>query len=159
MKVERLMTSPPRCCGPQDSLVTAAEIMWASDCGCVPVVDEERRVVGMITDRDICMAAYHSGESLRTQTVGSAMSASTAVCTPQSSVHETAELMSRRQLRRIPVVNPDGSIVGIISINDLALAAAQGEGAIGDMLDADEVAATLAAISRHRPSPHTAEPH
>jgi CBS domain-containing protein len=142
-----------------DSLHTAAEIMWHADCGCVPVTDENKRVVGVITDRDICMAAHIEGEPLRERTVGGSMSNSLCVCQPDDTLETVAAVMSERQVRRLPVVDSDGRLVGIVSLNDLALNCTRGGRASSSSLSADAVAATLAAISRHRPNVGSAEPH
>ncbi|HVS11206.1 MAG TPA: CBS domain-containing protein, partial [Planctomycetota bacterium] len=64
MKVEQLMTRDVKACAPQDSLSRAAQLLWESDIGALPVVDSEGRVVGMVTDRDVCMAAYFKGRPL-----------------------------------------------------------------------------------------------
>ena len=77
MRVEQLMTRTVETCEPHDTLVTAARIMWTRDCGCVPVVVPEEgghRVVGMLTDRDVCMAAYLQGRPLSEISVASVMS-------------------------------------------------------------------------------------
>src|SRR5690606_28351921 len=64
MQVRELMTRDVQVCGPRDDLNRAAQIMWDHDCGVVPVVDSERRPIGMVTDRDVCMAAYTQGKPL-----------------------------------------------------------------------------------------------
>ena len=160
MKVENVMTSPARSCAPTDNLHTAAEIMWQADCGCVPVTDENRRAVGIITDRDICIAAHLDGEPLRSSTVGAVMSNIVHTCHPDDSLREVATTMSENRLRRLPVVDADGRLVGIVSLNDLALAASEPPRKSGDdALTQEEVAATLAAICQHRPNSGSAEPH
>lgn len=160
MKVEALMSKPARACAPTDTLHTAAEIMWSADCGCVPVTDADRRVVGMVTDRDICMAAHREGEPLRSRTVESIMSDAVCVCAAQDSVQDVARVMGEKQLRRIPVIDTDGRLAGIISLNDLALAT---NGSTGDtatpVLSSEDLAKTLASISRHRPSEGSSEPN
>ena len=157
MKVKAIMTAHPHSCSPQDSLVTAAQMMWDADCGSVAVVDDSRRVVGMITDRDICMAALHSGQPLRACTVESVMTHGACVCSPEDTVQDIEALMREKQLRRLPVIDRDGIIVGIVSLNDLALAS-EGAQRFGDGITATEVAATLAAVSRHRPNEGASEP-
>jgi CBS domain-containing protein len=160
MKVEDLMTHPARACAPTDNLHTAAEIMWSGDCGCVPVTDADQRVVGILTDRDICMAAHLEGEPLRARTVESIMSNVVCVCAAEDSVHDVARVMGEKQLRRLPVVNADGRLAGIITLNDLALAANGGARERGNAsLSSEEVVKTLAAISRHRPNQGSAEPY
>ena len=156
MKVESLMTKPARACAPTDNLHTAAEIMWSADCGCVPVTDADQRVVGIVTDRDICMAAHLEGEPLRSRTVESIMSNVVCVCAAEDPVEDVARVMGEKQLRRIPVIDADGRLVGMISLNDLALAAVDRS---NGSVSSEDVGRTLAAISRHRPNPGSAEPY
>jgi CBS domain-containing protein len=157
MKVESLMTKPARACAPTDNLHTAAEVMWSADCGCVPVTDSNQRVVGIVTDRDICMAAHMEGEPLRARTVESIMSNVVCVCAADDLVEDVARVMGEKQLRRIPVIDPDGRLVGVLSLNDLALAAV--DSVNGAALNSADVGRTLAAISRHRPNSGSAEPY
>jgi CBS domain-containing protein len=157
MKVESLLTKPARACAPTDNLHTAAEVMWSADCGCVPVTDSNQRVVGIVTDRDICMAAHMEGEPLRARTVESIMSNVVCVCAADDLVEDVARVMGEKQLRRIPVIDPDGRLVGVLSLNDLALAAV--DSVNGAALNSADVGRTLAAISRHRPNSGSAEPY
>jgi CBS domain-containing protein len=112
------MTQDVRSCGAQATLQDAAQLMWEHDCGCLPVTDPDGRMVGMITDRDMCMAAYTRGQALSQMTVESAMSRETISCSPNDSLRTVEALMRERQIRRIPVV-ADGQLVGIIGIGDL----------------------------------------
>jgi CBS domain-containing protein len=120
MKVRRLMTSNVYTCSPDDTLTDAARIMWDKDCGCLPVVDADRRVLAMITDRDICMAAYTQGVPLHALHVSSAMSKGLITCTPDKSHAYLERLLRDKQLRRVPVVDAEGRLVGIITLGDLA---------------------------------------
>jgi CBS domain-containing protein len=116
---ETIMSRNPATCSVGDSLSAAARQMWEHDVGALPVTNDAGRVVGMITDRDIAMAAYIQGEPLDRMTVESAMSESLWGVGPQSSLSEVEALMRRHQVRRIPVM--DGGLpIGIISLNDLA---------------------------------------
>ena len=153
MKVLNIMTAPALACKPADTLHTAAEIMWQVDCGCVPVTDERRRPVGMITDRDICIAAHLEGQPLRSRTVGSAMSNEVQVCAPHDSLQQAAATMRRTRYRRLPVVDAEGHLVGVLSLNDLVLAA-QTHGC----LSPEEIAHTLAAICRPGATAGSADP-
>jgi CBS domain-containing protein len=125
MKVEDLMTKDVMTCGPDDTLDRAAHVMWVGDCGCVPVVDEARRLVGIITDRDVCMAAYTQGKPLGEIPVATAMARVVQYCDPEDSVAAAEEAMRTHRVRRLPVVAPEGHLAGIISLNDLARAAHQ----------------------------------
>jgi len=119
VKVLNLMAHHVRTCAPEDSLNTAAHIMWVGDFGCVPVVDEDSRVVGMITDRDICMAAYTRGVSLHALSVKSAMAKEVVCCAPEDDILVAEKLMRKNEIRRLPVVDALGKLVGIISIDNI----------------------------------------
>jgi CBS domain-containing protein len=124
MKVEQLMTKKIASCTADWSLNEVARLMWENDCGCLPVTsgDEMNRVVGMVTDRDICMTAYFCGVSLRDLHVRDAMSKEPICCLP-STTHEEAEtMMCDAQVRRIPVVDDAGGLLGILSLADLVQA-------------------------------------
>jgi CBS domain-containing protein len=150
MNVGQLMTQNVRACHPDDTLNTAAQIMWDNDCGCVPVVDADRRVVGMLTDRDICMAAYTQGGSLRMLRVSSAMSEKVYSCKPEDTLAAAEELMREKMIRRLPVTDAQGHLVGIISLNDVAREAEGERARPRKDVTADEVGLTLAAICRPR---------
>jgi CBS domain-containing protein len=98
--------------------------MWDHDCGCVPVVDPNHLPIGMITDRDVCMAAYTRGERLSAMSVESTYS-QPAITVPDNDIVEHAEnLMSRLQVRRLAVIDNSGRLSGLLSIHDLAHQAA-----------------------------------
>jgi len=120
MKVKDLMVSEVKCCGNFDTLNTAAQLMWDHDIGCVPVVDAEGHVLGMLTDRDVCMAAYTQGVALRDSVVTSVMSKEVFFCAPEDDLATAEELMRVKQVRRLPVVDAQGHLAGIISLNDIA---------------------------------------
>lgn len=120
MKIQRVMTRNVRTCRADDTLETAARAMWDTDLGCLPVVDEASRPIGVITDRDVCMAAYTRGAALRDLRVSTAMSDRVITCSPRSSVAEVEALMRSAQVRRVPVVDFAGNLVGIVSLADVA---------------------------------------
>lgn len=138
---------------PTDSLREAASRMWEGDVGALPVVDNEHRVLAMITDRDACMAAYTQNRPLSDIAVRSAMSRSLFVCRPEDTLDKVEAIMSERQVRRLPVVSDEGRLVGIISLNDLArTAVAYTESETRKQHEFD-VAQTLAAVSNPHPQP------
>ena len=146
MRVEQIMTRNVRTCGPGDSLSTAARIMWEADCGCVPVVETENgdaRVVGVITDRDICMAAYTQGLPLAAIPVGSAMSRNVVACRTSDSVADTARLLQQHRIHRVPVLDDSGRLAGIVSVNDLARLAAGETGRKGIGYELTEMLASI----------------
>jgi CBS domain-containing protein len=142
--IEQLMSRNVRCCGADETLDEAARLMWDNDCGCVPVCSSNGtpRVIGMITDRDICMAALFGGKPLAELRVADAMSRSVHVCRPSDSPAAVERLMRERRVRRIPVADASGRLLGIVSLADLARA---GRRSSADVTETD-VGATLAAI-------------
>lgn len=150
MRVADVMTREPVSCRPWDSLETAAQVMWNHDCGCVPVVDEGNRAVAMITDRDACMAAYLQGKPLSDVLVSSAMSQELHTCATQDLVTYAENTMRSRQVRRLPVVDDDGTLVGILSLNDITRVQSNAQARRGRGAPEDEVKVTLAAIGTAR---------
>lgn len=123
MLAKHLMSQPVATCSIADNLDHAASLMWNSDCGAVPVVDGSGRAVAMLTDRDICMAAYTQGKPLREIGVRSAMSQTLYACSPDDLLENVEQLMAQHQIRRIPILDQEGIPMGILSLNDLARAA------------------------------------
>ncbi len=120
MKVKDLMATEVKSCATHNTLNTVAQTMWDNDIGCVPVVDNDRRVVGMLTDRDVCMAAYIQGVPLTGSLVTSAMSKQVFSCAFDDDVASAESLMRDKQVRRLPVTDAQGRLAGIISLNDIA---------------------------------------
>lgn len=125
MKVEQIMNRDAKICRPRDSLNKAAQIMWDAPCGAVPVVDDHHRPVGFLTDRDICMAAYTQGKDLEQLQVETAMARKVVSCAAEDDLRSAAELMRQHRTRRLPVINRDGTLVGLLSLDDLACEAAR----------------------------------
>ena len=149
MQVKDMMVREVKTCAPDDSLSHAAQLMWDHDCGVVPVVSG-RRVLGMITDRDACMAAYTQDRRLSEIKVASAMSKRVHACRPTDDVKKVEEMMRSEQVRRLPVVDAGGDLVGILSINDLARQAANERPHRSKQVTMEEVGATLASLCAHR---------
>jgi CBS domain-containing protein len=118
MKISEVMTPNPRSVKPGDSLQDAARIMRDEDAGAVPVV-EDGRVTGMVTDRDIVIRAVADGDFQAK--VSDICSDDVITCSPEMSTADAAQLMSDNQVRRIPVVDSDERLVGILSLGDLAV--------------------------------------
>ena len=149
MKVQELMVQEVRSCSAHDDLTAPARIMWEADCGSVPVVGEDGAVVGMLTDRDLCMAAYTTGRPLAQLRVADVMAREVRSCRPQDDLQEAEETMRSAQVRRLPVVD-GGRLVGILSLNDLALAAADERRRRSRGATPQEVAGVLAAVCAPR---------
>jgi CBS domain-containing protein len=148
MIVEDLMTSEVEACRPGDSLADAAAVMWRRDCGAVPVLGEEGGVAGFITDRDICMALATRRAYAADVRVEEVMSREVVSCTPEDDAEEALEVMRRRQLRRLPVVDSQGRLVGILSVADVIRRTRKGGGR--RRVKRGEALATLKAIFRPR---------
>lgn len=156
VRVDQIMTRNVRTCRPGDALSTAAHLMWEGDCGCVPVVDAdggEGRVVGIITDRDICMAGYTQGRPLSAIRVDSAMARRVRSCRPTDSVGEALNVLRQHQIRRLPVVDNGGRLVGMLSLADAAREAVREHGRKGRDVTDTRIGEVLEAICIPR-SPH-----
>ncbi|HEY5243559.1 MAG TPA: CBS domain-containing protein [Polyangiaceae bacterium] len=146
MKVGHVMVRSVLTCELDHPLSCAAKIMWESDCGSVAVVDAEGKVIGMVTDRDICMAAYTRDLPLSQMTVGSACSNGLIAVLASDSVEAAERLMQLHRVRRLPVVDVNDRPIGMLSISDLVRSAGA-DRRNGDLAP-DAVIATLAAIGR-----------
>jgi CBS domain-containing protein len=149
MDIAEIMTSEVHKCSPVDSLNVAARLMWENDCGCVPIVDSGGRAIGMITDRDICMAAYTTGRPLAAVSVSEAMSRHVFTCVVSDSVDTVQAIMRAHQIHRVPVVDEAGRVVGILSLNDLARATSLPGQGKKKAVTAGQLAETLGAICAH----------
>jgi CBS domain-containing protein len=118
--VRRLLKGPPRTCAPTDSLAHAAKLLWDHDCGMLIVTDTEGRPLGVLTDRDICMAAYTRGLPLERIIVADSMSRTVHCVDVDAPVTELAAVLAEHQIRRVPVLE-HGKVVGLASLADIAL--------------------------------------
>ncbi len=122
MKVEQLMTRAVKVCTEGDTLNRAAQLMWEFDCGCIPVIsaDGDGRLVGVVTDRDIAMAAYTQGKQLWAIPVGMVMARKVIACQVNDGISQAEALMRDNRVRRLPVTDKNDHLIGIISLNDVA---------------------------------------
>ncbi len=148
MKAEQSMVREVRSCSPESTLHDAARIMWETDVGCVVVLDGARRPVGMITDRDVCMAALTQGVALKDSQVSTAMSRRVLTCRRDTPLRDVEQLMRDAQIRRVPVVDAQGRVVGIVTLGDIAHGADSNR--MRNIVDSPRVARTLAAITEKR---------
>lgn len=112
------MTKDVRVCTPHEPVTAAAKIMREVNCGSVPVC-EGKKVVGMITDRDIVINCVADGNDCNSVHCHDCMTSDVITCSPDTDVHECARMMAEHQIRRIPVVQ-NGEMIGICAIGDLA---------------------------------------
>jgi CBS domain-containing protein len=151
MKVEHLMTGDVETCRPDATLADAAMIMWRRDCGIVPVVEETGgRFVGVVTDRDICMATTTKHCAPASIPVGAVMNKQLVTCGPTDDVRTAMHRMAEAQVRRLPVVDKENRVKGLLSLNDLVLAAEPTARRAGDAVTYTAVLGALKPISAHR---------
>ncbi|HET9932682.1 MAG TPA: CBS domain-containing protein [Polyangiaceae bacterium] len=151
MKVRELMTVNVARVASDEPLSSAARLMWDCDCGAVPVTDSiNHRVIGILTDRDICMATWIRDKPPSEIPVREAMSRDLFYCSPDQSISSAESLMRAKQVRRIPVLDDDKNLLGILSLADIAKQS-QREGLRGaSALAPEEVSTTLAQICERR---------
>ena len=145
MIVADLMTENTARIRPDQSLSDAARLMWECDCGALPVLNEAGEVCGMITDRDICMATWLRNSPPSALPVSGTMSRQLHYCSPHDPISAAEALMRAKQVRRVPVIDREGQLLGILSLADIAKETVHG-GEPG--LFSDELASTLADICR-----------
>jgi CBS domain-containing protein len=148
MRVRELMTKDVATCGAADPCSAAVRLMWDCDCGAIPIVEPGGRLVGMITDRDICMAAWMQDCSPRAIPIGFVMSRDLSVCGPDDDLASAERLMRSKQIRRLPVVDAERRLIGLLSLADI-VREARGRGS--NRAIAEDLTATLADICEPRP--------
>jgi len=158
MLVEQLMTRPVQSCSADDTLARAAQLMWDNDCGCLPVIgaNGSTNVIGVITDRDICMCGLFEGRPLGELTVVKAMSRGVVLCRAGDGVENAERIMREARVRRLPAIDDSGMLVGMITLADLAREAARERVSAARAVTDAEIEDTLAAICA--PAHHEIEP-
>ena len=141
MKVEQLMTPSPATCGLTENLAQAAERMWDANCGIIPVVDDLGHVTGVVTDRDICIAAATRGRAPGEIRVDEMPGRPVVACRPDDDVKTALNAMKEHRVRRLPVTSDEGILHGIISLDDIASAAGS-----RDTITTSEVTSAMKAI-------------
>ena len=119
MKVEDVMTRDVEFCTIETNLAAAAMKMWNRDCGVLPVVDDQRKVIGMITDRDICMKAATNHQDIAAIKAEELTSGPIHTCKLDADIRDALETLQSALVRRLPVVNDEGQLEGIVSVSDI----------------------------------------
>ncbi len=145
MRVSDIMTQHVQACRPEDSLRDAVAIMRERDCGSVPVLDGREEIVGMITDRDICLCAAECDEPLSKLQISAAITWKPLTCSPDEDIECAEDKMAKHQVRRLPVIDEGGKLVGILALADIARCQAAGKNKTEEK---QKVATVVAAISR-----------
>jgi CBS domain-containing protein len=148
MTVKDVMTEQVTTCQPETNLAAASALMWEKDCGALPVLSETGEVAGILTDRDICIALGTRNRLPSEITVREVMGTSPLVCKSTDDIRSTLQIMREARVRRLPVVDGNGVVEGIVSISDIVLSARRGLARAGSITGAfnGELAAALQAI-------------
>jgi CBS domain-containing protein/uncharacterized protein YwbE len=135
MNCKDIMTTDPKCCHPDDTIARAAEVMREEDVGPVPVVRDRnsKKLAGIVTDRDIAIKVVAAGRDPRSTRVDEVMSKDVVTCHAEDDYSQALHAMARHQVRRIPVVNEDGVLLGIISQADVARRSSEEE--LGEVVE------------------------
>ena len=151
MNVRDLMTWEVRTCHPDTDLGRVAMMLWDQDCGIVPVTERgTNRLLGVVTDRDICMAAATKNRAPAAIAVSEILSGRPRSCFPDDALRTAMDVMAGAQLHRLPVVDAEGVLKGLLSINDLILASGPAGKHSHTAVHDGEVMKVLRAISKHR---------
>ena len=147
MRVVDIMMGTPYFCPPEANLGVVTELLWKGDCGFLPVVDARGKIVGVVTDRDVCIALGTRGRLPQDVTAAEVMTPQVHLCAPEDDIHEALREMREGHVRRLPVVTKKGALVGVISIDDVILHAEfETSGRVAE-LTAQEVVKTLQALN------------
>lgn len=152
MKVREVMTPDAKAIWITESLADAAKEMWENDCGVLPII-KDRKVVGMITDRDVCMASAVRNRNPSAISVEEVMNATVYAAEAEEDVEQALQTMREHKIRRLPVLNLAGELEGIVSMNDIVLKAKARNGK-KPLIDYADVVKTYQAICEH-PVPMT----
>ena len=148
MKVKEVMTPDAKSIWLTQSLADAAKEMWENDCGALPVIKDAGKVVGILTDRDICMAGAMRDRSLSQISVEEIMNKQVFAAEADEDIKQALETMREHKIHRLPVLNLQGELTGIVSMNDIVLKAKPSNGKQSDIEYAD-VVKTYQAIGAH----------
>ncbi len=119
MKVHEIMICKPTCCASDTNLAAATALLWGHDCGALPVVDQENRPTGIITDRDICIAVGTRDKRAAEISVGQVMTGKVFACRADADIHEALACMQENHVRRLIITDHAGCVQGILSIDDI----------------------------------------
>jgi len=156
MRVEEIMTKTVSACTTGTNAAEAAELMWIHDCGVLPVVeDSDGRLVGIVTDRDLFIALGTKGQNASGLTMGEVMRPEVFSCAPSDDLHRALKIMANRQVHRLPVVDGNGALTGILSLNDVVFHAKHRQNGVG--ISYEDVVKTLLGVCRQEHHRKTAQ--
>lgn len=152
MKVRAVMNKPVQTVGAESSLAEAGNRMAENDCGVLPVVDSKSKVIGILTDRDICVAVTSKNKLASEIPASEAMSPRVFACGPDDEIQNALATMQYRLVRRLPVLDDRGALVGILSIDDIIIHAGPASATRQAEVTYGEAFSTLKAICGMRAS-------
>ena len=147
MRIVEIMMGTPYHCSPETNLGAATELMWIGNCGFLPVVGNDNKVAGVVTDRDICIALGTRNQAAGDVTVAEVMSGKMYSCAPEDHVQMALETMQAGHVRRLPVITKSGELVGVVSIDDMIIHAAKTDTGVASSLSTTEVVTALQRIN------------
>ena len=150
MKVKEVMMGTPYYCQPETNLGSATELMWNANCGFLPVETADGKVIGVITDRDICVALGTRNRLPGDIVVGEVMTGKLYSCAPEDDIHQALQSMKEGRVRRLPVIAKNGSLAGVISMDDVLLRTEPMSLGREPELSSDEVVRAYRAITQRQ---------
>ncbi len=148
MKVRQIMTEPVLTCRPETWLAEAARIMRTEDCGILPVIDVDGRLLGVLTDRDVCLAIATDNRSPRAIAVHEVMTKTTITARVGDEVYAALAVMKHGRVRRLPVLDSRGQLKGLLSLEDIVIRGLDARAVLPE-----EIVATLRGLYERRPVP------
>lgn len=148
MKVQNIASRSIATCEPNTDLASVGGLMWEHGCGFLPVVDPHHRLVGVLTDRDVCIALTTRGSRAHELRAADVMMGRVESCGPKDDVRQALDTMRRAHVRRLPVVGEEGLLEGVLSLDDVALVAKPDGTAATSDITYEEVARTLQELDR-----------
>lgn len=148
MKVKDVMVATPACCTAETNLGAAAEILWNRNCGILPIVNAQQKVIGVVTDRDLCIALGTRNRLPGEITVDDVTTNKVFACKPNDDIRTALATMAQAKVRRLPVVNTEGWLEGILSMDDVVLHSQTKLPGRPSDLSHDEVVETLKELYR-----------
>jgi CBS domain-containing protein len=143
MKVRDIMTQSAVCCGPDTNVGAAVETLWVHNYGMLPVVNQNKKLIGIVTDRDICIALATRDRLPGNLTVGEVATTRVFTCGPDDEIHSALSTMAEHQVRRLPVVDGNGVPQGVLSMDDILVHADQNKWQGACELSSEEVIRSL----------------
>lgn len=150
MRVRDIMSGDVKSCRLDDNLAQVATVMWNNDCGIVPVINNAETPIGVITDRDICIAVATKQRLASEIPSTDAITGDVYACGLDDPITTALEIMKERKVRRLLIVDENGTLRGILSLNDIVLHCEPGKGKEVQGFSYHDVIKALQAICEHR---------